>query len=47
MDNKQKELIQVEIENCRNNIEFYKIEISSMEQKMQELERIREEYDYY
>jgi hypothetical protein len=47
MDRKEKELVHIEIENCRKNIEFYKKEIGNMEEKLAELERLKKAYEYY
>lgn len=36
-----------EIEACRQNIEFYKQEIENMEEKMEELRRLKKSFEYY
>jgi len=40
-------MITIEIDNCRQNIDFYKNEIENMEQKLEELERLKKSYEYY
>lgn len=47
LNDRQKADVFVEIENCRRNIEFYKDQIDRMEEKMDELERLKEAYEYY
>lgn len=44
---KEQELISIEIENCRQNIEFYKDQIGDMEKKLDDLEKIKKAYEYY
>lgn len=44
---KEQEMISVEIENCRQNIEFYKEQIDQMEKKLDELEQLKKSYEYY
>ena len=47
MQNKERELIEMEIDNCRKNIEFYRDEIGNMNAKLEKLERLRKAYEYY
>ncbi|MDI6737659.1 MAG: hypothetical protein QME12_04025 [Nanoarchaeota archaeon] len=47
LNEKQKADVFVEIENCRRNIDFYKEQIDKLEEKMEELEKLREAYEYY
>ena len=47
LNDKQKADVFVEIENCRKNIEFYKEQIDMLQEKMDELERLKEAYEYY
>ncbi len=44
---REKELISIELDNCRKNITFYKEEIENMEAKISELEKMKQSYDYY
>jgi len=34
-------------QNCRKNIEFYKEQIDKLEEKMEDLEKLKEAYEYY
>ena len=45
--NKERELIEMEIDNCRKNIEFYRDEIGNMKSKLDKLERLKKAYEYY
>ncbi|MFH0798267.1 MAG: hypothetical protein V1906_02540 [Candidatus Woesearchaeota archaeon] len=45
--NKEHEMIELEIETCKENIKFYETQIDNMEEKLAELERLKKEYDYY
>mgnify|MGYP001615300829 CR=1 FL=1 len=36
-----------EIDNCRKNIEFYRLQIENMEEKIMELEKLKRQYEYY
>ncbi len=49
MDEKDKDqqMLRFEIENCRKNIEFYKLQIEDMEEKLAELEQLNKAYEYY
>jgi prefoldin subunit 5 len=47
LNEKQRADVFVEIENCRKNIEFYKEQIDMLQEKMDELERLKEAYEYY
>jgi len=47
LNDKQRADVFVEIENCKKNIEFYKEQIDVLQEKMDELERLKEAYEYY
>ncbi len=49
MDDKDKEqqMLRFEIENCRKNIEFYRLQIDQTEERLLELEKIKKAYEYY
>lgn len=47
LNDRQKADVFVEIENCRKNIEFYKEQIDMLQEKMDELEKLKEAYEYY
>ena len=40
-------MVAFEIEACKKNIEFYKREIENMEERIEELKRLKREEDYY
>lgn len=42
---KEEQMVEFEIENCRKNIEFYQQEITNMEDKISELEQIRKTFE--
>ena len=44
---KEHKMVRFEIDNCRDNIEFYKLQIENMEERLQELEKLRKAYEYY
>lgn len=44
---KEQQMLKFEIENCRKNIEFYQTQIENMKERLQELEKLREAYEYY
>lgn len=44
---KRKEMIALEIMNCKNNIKFYENEIENMEEKLEELEKLRQRDAFY
>jgi len=46
INRKEHELIQIEIENYKQNIDFYRDQILSMEEKIEELEGIRKSVEY-
>lgn len=47
LNSRQKADLFVEIENCKKNIGFYKDQIDKLEDKMEELERLKKAYEYY
>ena len=47
MQKEEKELVEMEIDNCRKNIEFYRDEIGNMTSKLEKLEKLKKAYDYY
>lgn len=44
---KEHEMVELEIEACKNNIKFYELQINEMEQKIKELEKLKEHYKSY
>jgi len=46
INRKEHELIQIEIENFKQNIDFYRDQILSMEEKINELEEIKKSVDF-
>ncbi len=46
-EDKEQQMLRFEIENCKSNIEFYKLQIDNMEERLNELERLRKAYEYY
>lgn len=44
---KEHEMIELEIETCKNNIKFYEMQINEMEQKLKELKKLKNNYEYY
>jgi len=44
---KEQKQVLIEIENCRQNIEFYRDQIGNMEEKISELEKLKESFEYY
>ncbi|HII16198.1 MAG TPA: hypothetical protein HA362_07890 [Nanoarchaeota archaeon] len=47
LNSRQKADLFVEIENCRKNLEFYRGEIEKVEEKLEELEKLKKAYEYY
>ena len=47
LNRRQKADLFVEIENCRKNLEFYRGEIEKVEEKLEELEKLKKAYEYY
>lgn len=47
LNDRQKADVFVEIENCRRNIDFYKEQIDKLEEKIEELEKLRDAFEYY
>ncbi len=44
---KEQQMLRFEVENCKKNIEFYRLQIDQMEEKLLELEKLRKSYEYY
>ncbi|MFH0752564.1 MAG: hypothetical protein V1914_03095 [archaeon] len=44
---KEQQMLRFEIENCRRNIEFYRLQIDQIEDKLSELEKLQEAHEYY
>lgn len=47
INRKEHELIEIEIDNFKQNIDFYRDQILSMEEKIEELESIKKSFKYY
>ena len=46
-EDKEQQMLRFEVENCKSNIEFYKMQIENMEERLHELEKLKKAYEYY
>ncbi len=46
-EEREHQMTKFEIDNCRKNIEFYRLQIENMEEKILELEKLKRQYEYY